>query len=83
LFQDRFKSEPVEDEQYFLAVLRLSDMAVKDLIKSLSGIAPPEGFKQLDRQTRNSYLKELKEKGASIRQISRITGINRGAIEKI
>jgi REP element-mobilizing transposase RayT len=150
LFQDRFKSEPVEDEQYFLSVLRyihqnpmksclsdsidgykwssfneymkkrsfvntryalkmigaddflnynttecngvflqnekksprLNDADLKDLIKSLLGPVSFESLQKLDKPTRNQYLKKLKESGASIRQISRITGINRGIVEK-
>ena len=36
----------------------------------------------LDRKARNEALKRLKTRGLTIRQIERLTGINRGVIQK-
>ncbi len=37
----------------------------------------------LESEQRNKYIKKLKEKGLSIRQISRLTGIGKGIVERI
>jgi len=67
LFQDRFKSEPAEDDAYFLTVLRY--------------IHQNPCKAGLEKTQRNIYLKKLKyEYNLSIRQIARITGINRDIV---
>ncbi len=155
LFQDRFKSEAVEDDAYFLTVLRyihqnpLKSGIVKELehypwssynayinrnqlvdadfvLKMFSGrqaqalklfinfnkqntdekcldveenktlkdhealriverlfkIYSVEEWQKIDRSTRNNYLAKLKQEGLSLRQLSRITGLNRGVVFK-
>jgi len=153
LFQDRYKSEPVEDERYLLSVVRYihqnpikvglcidnwtsynnyigsSDVAsivdIHTILKLFShdmeiaqtefrryvneanddmcldiserrkvtekemeeiakrlGITSFQELQQMDKHRRNSILKELRDTGMSIRQIERITGINRGTIYK-
>lgn len=155
LFQDRFKSEPVEEDAYFLTALRyihqnplkaglvedlklypwssfnayfnqsrlvdtdfalsmfngnknaalksfvnfneqitddrcleiekkqaLSDQDAMDIIKRTCKITSPEQWQNIDRNTRDSYLERLKQDGLSVRQISRITGLNRGIVLK-
>ena len=37
----------------------------------------------IESEQRNKYIKKLKEKGLSIRQISRLTGISKGLVERI
>lgn len=151
LFQDRFKSEPIEKESYLLAVLRYihnnpvkaglsqsvdtyqwssyheylksnnivdvefvleimgrdefvdfhkqqdeehildikgsnfrkTDEEAKEIVHAVSGVDSITEFLQLKTKDRNLYLKELKEKGLSIRQISRVTGVSKGIVEKI
>ena len=149
LFQDRFKSEPVEDDRYFLTVLRyihqnpikakicnsvenyrwssyneytgnskitdcdfalsmtgidefikfqnsnnddfclehevvfrLRDDEVKEIIKKICNAATVEGFLRFNSSERDFYLKELRKSGASIRQISRLTGVSKAIVEK-
>jgi putative transposase len=158
LFQDRFKSEPVEDDQYFQIVQRYihqnpvkaglikrvegykwssfheyinqanlvnvnfllemmsddkekatqkfieytnvmseyecldiddqADQRIRDeeargIIKKVCNVKNAIDLQQLDCKTRNTYLKMLKQKyNLSIRQIERITGINRGTVLK-
>ncbi len=156
LFQDRFKSEPVEDDTYFLIVQRyihqnpikaglvksidqykwssfneyvnktkivnvdfalelfnsdkeqatksfiqynskvnynecldieekhrIMDEEARNIIKTVCKVKDTPHLHKLDRLTRNTYLKELKEEySLSIRQIERITGINRGIVLK-
>jgi putative transposase len=155
LFQDRFKSEPVEDDAYFLTALRyihqnplkagmvktindypwsshnaylsgsqlidadfalnmfagkktkaldlfirfneqstnercldieesktLSDQEALEIIESMVKVSSIDEWKTIDRATRDSYLEKLKQKGLSVRQISRLTGLNRGVVLK-
>ena len=151
LFQDRFKSEPIDDDQYFLAALRyihqnpvkaglggleykyssyneyinsndeqltdinfvfemigkeqfisfhnknnedkfldvetndlrLTDSQAREIIEKVSKCKTVVEFQGLDIEQRNKYIKQLKENGISIRQISRLTGISKGRVEKI
>ena len=149
LFQDRFKSEPVEDDAYFLTVLRyihqnpvkakicktaeaypyssmreyLSHPVIADTEFALSMLPKDEflafheqenddhcmemeeefrptdddvkrwilkitkcqnisEFQLLDCKKRNAYIHKLHENGASIRQISRLTGISKKIVER-
>ena len=152
LFQDRFKSEPVEDEQYLLTVIRyihqnpykakmvqnideykyssyneyknasdgitdidfvmslmdkeafikynneknsdecldneekefrLSDPDAKKVIYQVSKCRNIMDFQELETQQRNEYVKELKRKGLSIRQISRLTGVSFAIVRRM
>ena len=158
LFQDRFKSEPVEDNEYFLTVLRyihqnpckvglvkelghynwssygsyinenrnklslvdvgftfkvydedkikavhyfkehhnigtidacldmeerfcISDQEAAKIIKALCKINSGPELQEMEKTQKNIYLKKLKDEyNLSIRQISRLTGINRGIV---
>ena len=152
LFQDRFKSEPVEDDSYFLTVLRyihqnplkagivkkiddyqfssyndymneindvvdidfvfslmdkdnlvafnneknddvcldvddkkfrLSDNDARKIIKRISKCSNSVEFGLLELKQRNQYIRRMKEKGLSIRQISRLTGVSFAVVRKI
>ena len=151
LFQDRFKSEEVEDEKYLLTVLRyihrnpinagvcdkidewkfssyneiisensqlidtnyiysiiakeqfiefnkmknddeclecdekdlrLSDLEAKEIIESISKCKNATEFQYLDNEKRDKFIKEFKNNGLSIRQISRLTGISFAIVRK-
>ncbi len=150
LFQDRFKSEPVEDDDYFLTVLRyihqnpvkseicrkakdykyssyneyltkpsltdtdfcygiidkerfivfhdelnddscldvennnfrLTDEEAKRIIQKISKCKTITDFQNLDKEKRDKYLRLCREKGLSIRQISRLTGISFNIVRK-
>ena len=151
LFQDRFKSEPVEDDEYFLMVLRyihqnptkvgickkvedykyssyqeyiakpwlvdtdfvfdmisksefvrynneanfdkcleveeipkirVTDEQAKRIIKKVSKCENSAEFQKLDMKLRDEYIAIFKQKGLSIRQISRLTGISFGIVRK-
>ena len=152
LFQDRFKSEPVEDDEHFLTVLRyihqnpikagitktiddykfssyndyideesdvvdfdfalsilpkpefmnfnnesnddvclditakdfrINDVDARRIIKKVSKCENATEFQALSQSYRDIYIKKFKQKGLSIRQISRLTGISKGIVEKI
>lgn len=151
MFQDRFKSEPVESDDYFLTVIRYihqnplkaglcssiqeypfssyteysnsfdlidssfvfdllsketfaeynetvafdkcldvetkpiiktTDEQAKSIIEQYSKCTSVADFQNLDINTRNNYLKLFREKGLSIRQISRLTGVSFNVVRK-
>ena len=150
LFQDRFKSEPVEDDAYFLTVIRyihqnpikaglsksidgykfssyneyintpfmvdmdfclgivdkeqfvefnneynqdicleieddnfrLTDDEAREIIRKISKCNTITEFQNLSMDKRDKYLKALRNKGLSIRQISRLTGIGFNIVRK-
>ncbi len=150
LFQDRFKSEPIDDDAYFLTVLRyihqnpiksglcrkideypfnsyneyitksyiidsefcyeiidkeefirfnnennsdvcldieennfrLTDEEAKIIIQKVSRCKSVADFQNLSIDKRDKYLKSLREKGLSIRQISRLTGVSFNVVRK-
>jgi putative transposase len=155
LFQDRFKSEPVEDDSYFLTALRyihqnplkaglvddieqypwssyraylnrdklvdfdfalkifnnnrakaleafiafnkqntdehcldveerkrFTDQEALDMIINLCKTSDLSELQKMDKVTRYEHLGQLKQKGLSVRQIARLTGINRGVVLK-
>lgn len=151
LFQDRFKSEPVEDDAYFLTVLRyihqnpvkaglcskvgdypyssfgeylsdsawvdtdfafsmvartdfakfnnepnadscldivtsarraITDSQVQAIIQKVSHCGSITEFQGLDETKKERFIKRICEKGASVRQISRLTGTTKGMVEK-
>ena len=149
LFQDRFKSEPVEDNEYFLSVIRyihqnpvkaglcknidqykfssyneyvkssyvvntefclgiidkeqfiefnneynedicldiqennfrLTDDEAKEIIRKVAKCKTISDFQTLDKMKRNLYIQKLFNKGLSIRQISRLTGVSKKIVE--
>ncbi len=150
LFQDRFKSEPIEDEKRFFAVLkyihqnpvkagisteigeypynsyneyvtgekivdtdfvnemigkeqfvqlhekfdetkclemketpcRVTDEQAKRMIARLSKCESATEFQRLETEKRNQWIADFKKRGLSIRQISRLTGISKGIVER-
>ncbi len=153
LFQDRYKSEPVETDEYFLTVLgyihqnpvkaglsktvdeyiwssyneyilpkqkqladtefalemigkdefvkfnnqinddnclemeaikfRLTDEQAKKIMAKISKCQDASEFQELDIDKRDEYIKAFKENNLSVRQISRLTGINFGIVRRI
>ena len=61
---------------------RKDDGWAKDMIRSALGIETGAAIQGYSRQERNQALRKLKFLGLSIRQIERLTGINRGVIQK-
>ena len=61
---------------------RITDDEAKEIIKKIGKITTCQELQQIDRDTRGMILKKLKEEGLSIRQIERLSGLNRGVILK-
>ncbi len=64
-------------------VFRLSDEDARKEIKKVSGYESATEFQILATEERDKYIKRLKNNGLSIRQISRLTGVSKGVVEKI
>ena len=140
VFQDRFRSEPVNDERYLLTVARYiyqnpqkagvssareypytkvqtdgvlsgyfdsaeelftfldaeneercleydfsekhNDAEALKLLTAVSGSANPQEIQKLDRASRDRALHQLKASGLTVRQLARLTGINRNIIQR-
>ena len=59
---------------------RLSDTAALKIIHEKTSCKSASDFQHLDRTLRNQYLQKLHYIGIPIRQLSRLTGISRTAI---
>lgn len=86
---EAFINEPLSDDEVCLdndnAVqkLRLSDDQVWQNITSLTHTTTAVGFQRLGKQQQRNTLRELRKRGASVRQLERLTGISRGIIQTI
>ena len=70
LFKERFKSEPVNDMAYFTVLLRyIHQNPVK------AGI--------VEKEKRNEIIVSCLEIGTGLRQLSRLTGVTYGVINKL
>jgi putative transposase len=61
---------------------RITDAEAKRIIKEVSGAESTTEFLSLSVLDRNVFIKKLKERGLSIRQISRVTGVSKGIVER-
>ena len=62
--------------------LRLSDDQAWQQIVRIASVSNSSEFQKLDRETQWQVFIQLKELGASVRQLQRLTGIDRGIIQK-
>ena len=61
----------------------ITDKEAREIITQFCKINHATELQKFDIPTRNFYIKELKEKhNLSVRQLERLTGINRGVIAK-
>ena len=61
----------------------ITDEKASVLIRKVSGCASASEFQGLDAVKRDKCLKNLRENGVSIRQLSRLTGVSIGVVRKI
>ena len=84
LFQDRFRSEPVDSIEYFVILLRcIHQNPLKAFLLKSKGIANPLIIQSLEKTRRNEMLISALSFGAGIRQLSRLTGVSFGVIQKL
>lgn len=63
--------------------VRPSDDQVWQMIIEMVNVANSSAFQKLEDESMRMVLKELKAKGASHRQLERLTGVGRGLIQKL
>ncbi len=63
--------------------VRVSDEKVREFLASICRASRPTVIQHYKKNKRNDIIRQLKDYGASIRQIARITGIGEGIIRKI
>ena len=80
--------EPLEDDISCIDIEdisrgRPSDDQVWLMIKEYTGATNSNAFQQLEDEIKRDVLKTLKSKGASHRQLERLTGVGRGIIQSL
>lgn len=82
-------NEPLPDNACYLdgdeelPLNRYSDEEAWKVIKELTGTANASEFQKLHRERQREALRELRDLGASVRQLQRLTGLGRGLIQRI
>ena len=61
---------------------RLTDREALKVLADTTGCSNPSDFQMIPKQKRNEYLRKLKNKGLSVRQISRLTGVSKTTVER-
>lgn len=64
------------------AIVRVTDEQAKELIRKVAKCNNASDFQRLETSQRDKYLKKLRDKGVSIRQLSRLTGVSFSVIRK-
>ena len=59
----------------------ITDEQAKKIIKKISGCANVTEFQNLDAKHKQKSIQKIHQKGVSIRQINRLTGISKKTIE--
>ena len=70
-------------EYYATSGKRINDADAITILKKLSGLTDVFELSGLNPQTRNRILRDALKRGVSIRQLSRITGVGKGVIQKL
>jgi len=74
-----------ESEEKFLdhekTTFRISDAEAREIIEGICNCPSAEDFQKLSSSDLKNFIKDFKESGLSIRQISRLTGISKGIVE--
>lgn len=83
LFEQFNKKENNDQCLSYKTKLRIHDQEAIRIIKDLAGIHTLNEIQAFKKEKRNKVIKEFKNKGLSIRQIERLTGISFGVIRKI
>jgi len=84
LFREHMAQCPEDGPKVRLAGGRehVSDSDAAEMIKHVGGVPSCSKLGGLDRERLNQALAGLKDAGLSVRQIARLTGINRGVVQK-
>ena len=83
---EEWVNDPLDDDVQCLEIEKKiyskpSDDQVWQEIIKLAGVTCSSDFQKLERQLQRETLGQLRELGASVRQLERLTGISRGVIQ--
>ena len=78
----QFMRQVDEIEHMESEALKKDDKWALETLKKTLNISSGTQIKAWERSRRNTALVLLKEKGITVRQLERLTGINRGVIQK-
>ena len=76
---EKTNEKAIEDER---RANRISDNEAKKRIAEISGCTNATDFQNLTSSEKKTYVRKFKEAGMSIRQISRLSGVSKGIIER-
>jgi len=81
-------NEPMPKAQRILdfdndTLIRMTDDKVREFVREACGVRCLVDIQGLSKKMRNETLRKMVEFGACVRQVSRITGISRGVIERV
>ena len=79
---DAYPAEGNEDLCMEATPSRRNDELAGEIIRQILGGRSGTSLQSMERPERDAVLRKLKAKGLSIRQLERLTGINRGAIQR-
>ena len=77
-----FITEASDDKCLDYGTIRRNDEWAKSLIRKLTGEQDVTNLRSYEKKQRDKKLRELRERGVSIRQLERLTGISRGIIQE-
>jgi uncharacterized protein YerC len=63
--------------------IRINDIEATEIIKKVACVRNLNEIQNFEKEKRNKVIKQFKNKGLSIRQIERLTGISFGVIRRI
>ena len=89
-FQDleEWVNEPLADDVFCLDIegssrRRPSDDQIWKKIMEMAGVTNSSAFQQLEESKKQEVFMKLKDSGASLRQLERLTGIGKGVIHRM
>ena len=81
-FRDFSTLEDDTEHLEFREKRRLNDQSAQEIIRNKLQLPSGTQLQEMDRESRDAALRMLKKEGLSVRQIERLTGINRGIITR-
>ena len=65
------------------SLIRLSDKQIWSFIIRQTDVTNNSDFQKMDRDKQRQIIADLRKKGASVRQLQRLTGLGRGLIQRL
>lgn len=86
-YNELIENDDLAEQSNFIDIdkfrVRITDDTAIEIIKKECSCANIAEFASFSPEMQNAYIRKLHEMGISIRQLNRLTGISRGALQKI